>query len=163
MDYNINVKDKRAIKRLYNSKRFKKYPDMFLSNTCTVRVNADDALNADEFIISSKYRILPRKIYLYGKKARRNLENNNNLYCNYWLDIFFKTIEEGNICKYDFEKADSIMELSIGLTREFRMIAFNHRTWTRQNIITFLSCLFNNELEEVCYEQADLLESLYVA
>ena len=38
MQYKFNVKDKRDLKKLEFSKRFIKYPDMFLSETCLVRV-----------------------------------------------------------------------------------------------------------------------------
>ena len=51
MQYKYNVQDEREIKKLSNSKRFSKYPTMFLSNTCVVRVNKDDCLQEDEFTI----------------------------------------------------------------------------------------------------------------
>ncbi len=66
-----DVKDKRAIKRLQNSKRFLEYPNMFLSNTCKVKVNADEYLVADEFTIYCKSRILPKKYIFMGKKQSR--------------------------------------------------------------------------------------------
>ena len=42
MIYKFNVKDKRDVKKLTNSKRFPRYPKMFLRNTCEVRINADE-------------------------------------------------------------------------------------------------------------------------
>ena len=162
MEYQFNIQDKRAIQRLLFSNRFQKYPDMFLNTTCRVRVNGDDGLRADEFTIRSKYRILPRKIYLYGKKTR-NIEEQNNLYLNYWLNIFLHTVEHGNLCKADFEKSDSKYELTIGLPLKYRLQAFSYRQWNRQNVISFLSCLFDNNLEEANYEQQDLFENLLVA
>ena len=66
-----NVSSKRDIKKLYNSQRFPKYPNNFIGDTCQVRVNADDYLINDEFIIKSKYKILPKKIYIFGKKNVR--------------------------------------------------------------------------------------------
>ena len=162
MECKFNVQDKRAIKRLMFSKRFYKYPDMFLNTTCQVKVNGDECLLEDEFTIISKYRILPRKIYLYGKKTK-GTDAENNLYLNYWLSIFLNTIEEGNLCKSDFSKSDSKLELTIGLPLKYRINAFNNSTWTRKNIINFLSCLFDNSIEEINYEQQDLLENLLVA
>lgn len=162
MTYQFNVQDRRAIKRLYNSGRFPKYPDMFLSDTCKVKVNNDDYLFNDEFTIKSKYRILPRKIYLYGKKTR-GVNTENNLYLNYWLKTFLNTVESGNLYKQEFEKSDSKIELTIGLPIEYRANAFNRKRWTRKNVIAFLSCLFDNTLEEINYEQQDLLESLLAA
>lgn len=161
MTYQFDVQNKRDIKKLCNSKRFQKYPDMFLNNTCQVRVNSDELLLEDQFTIYSRYRILPRKIYLYGKKTKSQEEN--NIYLNYWLEIFLKTIESGSLYKYDFAKSDSNLELCIGLPLKYRCAAFNYRTWTRKSIIAFLSCLFDNEIEEADYEQQDLLESLLVA
>ena len=70
MIYKFNVQDKREIKKLTNSKRFSKYPSMFLRNTCEVRVNHDDGFEKDKFVLYSKTNNLPRKIYLYGKKTQ---------------------------------------------------------------------------------------------
>ena len=64
MEYQFNVQDRRAIKRLIYSNRFPKYPDMFLNTTSKVRVNGDEGLITDEFTIKSKYGILPRRIYI---------------------------------------------------------------------------------------------------
>ena len=46
---------------------------------------------------------------------------------------------------------------------EYRCNAFSGREWNRNNIISFLSCLFDNELEEADFEQQDFLEELMVA
>ena len=162
MEYKFSVQDSKAIKRLIYSSRFPKYPDIFLNKTCKVRVNGDEGLMTDEFTIKSKYRILPRKIYLYGKKTSRSQEE-DNLYLNYWLNIFLNTVESGNLCKADFAKSDSKIELTIGLPLKYRLEAFSHRRWSRKNIILFLSCLFDNDIEEVNYEQQDLFEDLLVA
>lgn len=164
MIYRYNVQDKRMMRKLINSKRFPEYPNIFLSNTCKVKVNGDDSLEKDEFIIQSKNTLLPKKIYLYGKKTR-NDEEENNLYINYWLKVFFKTIERGNLYKWDFFKSESKMELTIGLPLKYRLQAFNYKKWDRKDVITFLSCLFNDELEEADYEQQDLflLDNLQAA
>ncbi len=161
MVYKFNVQDKREVKKLINSKRFTKYPCMFLGNTCEVRVNPDECFNEDKFILYSKTNILPRKIYLYGKRTKRNEES--DIYLNYWLDIFLKTVEKGNLCKYDFVKSDSKLELCIGLPLKYRLDAFKYARWTRENIIEFLSCLFDCDLEISDYEQQDLLDNLSVA
>lgn len=163
MEYQFNIKSKRDIKKLNNSKRFIKYPDMFLSNTCSVRINGDEFLNAEEFVIRSKHKVLPRKLCVFGKKNTGYKRNDNDIYLNYWLDIFLKTVEEGNLCKYDFKRVQSKLELSIGLPLEFRRNAFKCRYWSRENIISFLSCLFDIDIEEESYEQQDLLENLLVA
>lgn len=157
-----DISDKRTIKKLSNSKRFLKYPDMFLNNVCQVRVNKDDALCLDEFTIRSKNKILPRKIYLYGKKTN-DIEEENCLYLNYWMQIFMKTLENGYLYKHDFEKSNSKLELTIGLPLRYRLKAFNNRTWSRNDVIQFLSCLFDSELKEETYEQQDLLECILIA
>lgn len=162
MECKFNIQDKKAIKRLMYSNRFRKYPDIFLNTTSNVRVNNDEGLIADEFIIKSKYRILPRKIYIYGKKTFCR-EDENNLYLNYWLSVFLNTVEFGNLCKTDFVKSDSKMELTIGLPLKYRLDAFSYRRWTRKDIISFLSCLFNNDIDEANYEQQDLFEDILVA
>lgn len=161
MQYKFNVKDKRDLKKIEFSKRFIKYPDMFLSETCLVRVNKDDFLKEDEFTIQSKLKILPRKICVYGKKTK--ISEENDLFLNYWINIFFKTVENGNLCKYDFSKCNSKLEMCIGLPYEYRCNAFLGRKWDRNNIINFLSCLFDNELEEADFEQQDFWEELMVA
>lgn len=158
MKLQYNIENSKDVKRLDCSKRFLKYPNMFLSEICDVRVNGDDFLNSDEFIIHSRKKALPRKIYLYGKKGREN--NSDNLYLNYWMKIFLKTVEKGNLYKYDFEKSDSKIELCIGLPLVFRYEAYNYNSWKRENIIEFLSCLFDTYLEESEYEQQDLFEEL---
>lgn len=161
MVYKYNVKDKRKMKKLCNSKRFPKYPTMFLSKTCQVRVNNDDCLKNDSFTICCKYRILPRKIYLFGKKTKPAEEN--DIFLNYWLGVFFETIEEGILHKYDFGKSDSKIELCIGLPLKYRTKAFQYKNWTRKNVIEFLSCLFNCEIQETDYEQQDLFDHIMVA
>ena len=90
----LNVNTKYIYKRLNKlneSGEFRKYPSIFLRNICRVRVNADDYLIEDEFFISSPYMNLPREIYVYGKKLTKS-NDENNIYINYWLDIFLKTI-----------------------------------------------------------------------
>lgn len=156
-----NVKDKKVKKKLEGSKRFMKYPNMFLSNTCKVKVNADDYLIADDFTIYCKAKILPKKIYIYGKKTKPQEEN--NLYLNYWMEVFFKTIENGNLCKQDFKKCTSKAELTIGIPSRLRFHAYHYRSWNRANIIEFLSCLFNIPVEETNYEQQDFIEQMLVA
>ena len=76
------------------------------------------------------------------------------------MKIFLKTVEKGNLYKYDFEKSDSKIELCIGLPLVFRYEAYNYNSWKRENIIEFLSCLFDTYLEESEYEQQDLFEEL---
>lgn len=162
MKCKYDLSDKRAIKKLSSSKRFLKYPDMFLNTTCQVRVNGDDGLRQDEFIIRSKNKILPRKIYIYGKKTIEESEE-ECLFLNYWMQIFFKTVEKGYLYKHDFEKSNSKLELTIGLPYKYREKAFGGRIWSRNNIIQFLCCLFDSELKEENYEQQDLLEFLLSA
>ena len=65
--------------------------------------------------------------------------------------------------KYNFEKCTSKSELCIGLPLEYRCHAFNYESWKKENIIDFLSCLFNTILEEGEYKQQDLWEELLVA
>lgn len=159
-----NVTDRRSIRKLYTSNRFIRYPDMFLNNTCRVKVNQDDYLVADEFTIFSKSKNLPKKILIYGKKTgRTNLPIEDNLYLNYWMDVFLQTVEHGYLCKYDLKKSESKTELTIGLPLHYRRNAFNTNLWKREDIIKFISCLFNTELEEIDYEQQDLIENLLVA
>lgn len=157
MEQIYNVKDKRITKKLISSKRFPKYHDMFLSNTCFVQVNSDDFLIKDEFIIFSKSKVLPKKIYLYGKKTNKN-NNENNIYLNSWMPIFLKTVEQGNLCKFDFSKSTSKLELTIGLPLTYRRLAFKGNYWTKSNVIRFLECLFNIELSETEYIQQNLLD-----
>ena len=161
--YKFNIEDQRDVIKLKNSKRFPKYPNEILSNICEVKVNGDEYLKEDEFLIKSKYNILPKKIFIYGKKSTRNSQSNDNLYTNYWLEIFLKTIEKGLLCKYDLNKNNSASTLEIGLTFDFRRYAFNHIVWTRDKIIKYLSCLFGNTLEEADFKQEDFIENILVA
>lgn len=156
-----NIEDEREIKKLTYSKRFTEYPNMFLSNICEVRVNPDDFLQENNFIIKCRSKILPRQILIYGKKTKNY--PGDDLYLNFWMNIFLKTIEKGYLQKYDFKKNKSKTELSIGLPLEFRRRAFNYKEWKKENIIDFLSCLFNTTLEEGEYKQQDLWEELLVA
>lgn len=155
----LNVNTKviyRKLKKLDESGEFRKYPSLFLRNSCRVRVNKDDYLKEDEFFISSPYMNLPREIYVYGKKSKRNDEN--NIYINYWLEIFLKTIENGYICPNHFKKTTNKYELAIGIPYQYRRMAFSASNWTRSNIVEFLSCLFGTKLQEANYQQQDLLE-----
>lgn len=163
MKIEFDVSDKKRIKMLYKSKRFLEYPKYYLSNVCTVRVNKDEYLFQDEFTIYCKSKILPRKVYIYGKKAVQNVIDDNNLYLNYWIEIFLKTIEKGNLYKKDFEKSNLKSELTIGIPYELRKCAYNHTCWTRANIIEFISCLFNMPVEEINYEQQDIFETMVAA
>ena len=156
-----NVEDEREMKKLNFSKRFTKYPDMFLTNSCEIKVNSDDFLQENSFIINSKFKILTRKIFLYGKRTRSNI--GDDLYLNYWMDIFLKTVEKGYLHKFDFQKCSSKTELCIGLPLEFRKRAFDYKKWSQQKIIEFLSCLFDTTLEENEYDQQDLFDELLVA
>ncbi len=156
----LNIKDKNIftkLNKLQESGELKKYPKALLRNNCRVRVNPDDYLMTDEFILISPYFNLPRDIYIYGKQGREACSE-DNIYLNYWLDVFFKTIENGQICPNQFKKSNLKFELTIGISKEFRQIAYNYNTWTRNNIIEFLSCLFDTRLEEANYQQQDLLE-----
>lgn len=161
MEILYDVTSEKMIKMLTHSNRFTKYPSMFLGNTCKVIVNGDDYLLGDEFIIESKYKILPKTIRLYGKKL--HYQDKDTIFLNYWMDVFLKTIEQGKLSRADFEKSDSKLDLCIGLSKYFRSEAFRCRTWTRGNVINFLSCLFDKELYEVNYKQQDLFEELLVA
>ena len=156
----LNVNTKYIYKRLNKlneSGDFRKYPSIFLRNSCRVRVNKDDYLTEDEFFISSPYMNLPREIYLYGKKLTKS-NDENNIYINYWLDIFLKTIEKGYICPKQFKKSTNHYELAIGIPFQYRRMAFSATRWTRSNIVEFLSCLFGTKLQEANYQQQDLLE-----
>ncbi len=157
MKLKYNMEDLKDIKKLDYSKRFLKYPDMFLGKNCEVKINGDDFFRADSFIICCKKKVLPRRIYIYGKKGRDY--DSDNLYLNYWLKVFLRTVEKGNLFKQNFEKSDSKIELCIGLPYKFRRDAFR-RTWTRKNIIEFLSCLFDTYIEEAEYKQEDFFEQL---
>ena len=159
MSLNINDENiKDELKSLQESGELKKYPIALLRNNCTVRVNPDDYLKSDEFIIISSYSNLPRNIYIYGKG--RQTYSGDDIYLNYWLYIFLKTIEKGEIYPHQFEKSQLKFELAIGISNEFRAKAYQYNTWSRNNIIEFLSCLFDTKLEEVTYQQEDLLETM---
>lgn len=149
----LNIEDK--LNMLNNTGEFKKYPEKMLGKIAKVKVNPDNFLYEDEFIITSYHSNLPREIYLYGKKDTYNTED--NIYFNYWMDIFLKTIENGYLNYDKFEKNNSKYELTIGLPYSFRKDAYC-KTWCRKNIIEFLSCLFDVKLEEIEYQQQDLLE-----
>ena len=156
----LNVNTKYIYKRLNKlneSGEFRKYPSIFLRNSCRVRVNKDDYLTEDEFFISSPYMNLPREIHVYGKKLTKS-NDENNIYINYWLDIFLKTIEKGYICPKQFKKSTNHYELAIGIPFQYRRMAFSATRWTRSNIVEFLSCLFGTKLQEANYQQQDLLE-----
>ena len=156
----LNVNTKYIYKRLNKlneSGEFRKYPSIFLRNSCRVRVNKDDYLTEDEFFISSPYMNLPREIYLYGKKLTKS-NDENNISINYWLDIYLKTIEKGYICPKQFKKSTNHYELAIGIPFQYRRMAFSATRWTRSNIVEFLSCLFGTKLQEANYQQQDLLE-----
>lgn len=157
----LNIKDRNIMRKLtllQESGEFKKYPVGLLRYNCTVKVNPDDYLRADEFMIISSYSNLPRSIFIYGKGKDCNSED--NIYLNYWLDVFFKTIENGKIYPHQFEKSQSKLELTVGISRIFRGKAYHYNTWTRKNIIEFLSCLLDTSLEEANYQQEDLLEEM---
>lgn len=153
----LNVKSnniKNKLEQLNIDGEFIKYPDIFKRNNCLVRVNGDDYLNTDEFLIVSSKFNLPRQIFLYGKKE----SNENIIYLNQWMDIFLDTIENGYISRSDFKKSYLKYELAIGIPYEFRRKAYNGNNWTKNNIIEFLSCLFDTRLEEINYQQQDILE-----
>lgn len=134
---------------------FKKYPAKLLRSSATVKVNPDDFLKKDEFIIVSPYCNLPRNIYIYGKNTADQYED--NIYLNYWMTIFLKTIENGFINQDVFSKCTSKAELTIGLPYEYRRRAYKS-TWKRENIIEFLSCLFDVKLEQANYQQQDWID-----
>ena len=135
----LNVNTKYIYKRLNKlneSGEFRKYPSIFLRNSCRVRVNADDYLIEDEFFISSPYMNLPREIYVYGKKLTKS-NDENNIYMNYWLEVFLRTIEKGYICPKQFKKSTNHYELAIGIPFQYRRMAFSATRWTRSNIVEF--------------------------
>ena len=100
---------------------------------------------------------LPREIYVYGKKLTKS-NDENNIYMNYWLEVFLRTIEKGYICPKQFKKSTNHYELAIGIPFQYRRMAFSATRWTRSNIVEFLSCLFGTKLQEANYQQQDLLE-----
>lgn len=154
----LDIQDEKIIdklKLLDQTGEFKKYPTAMLRNSSTVKVNPDDFFLEDEFIIVSPYCNLPKNIYIYGKKTM--LGQTNDIYCNYWMDIFLKTIEKGNISQDYFSKSTNKYELTIGLPHEYRRKAYGV-TWKRENLIEFLSCLFDVTLEQANYQQQDWID-----
>lgn len=154
----LNVKSNNILDRLNMldaTGEFERYPNAMLRKTSIVKVNPDDFLIEDEFIIASPFCNLPKEIYLYGKNTRDSYED--NIYFNYWMEVFLNTIEKGYLYHDKFDKSLSKYELTIGLPYEFRRSAYRS-FWSRKNVIDFLSCLFNIKLEEVNYKQEDLLD-----
>lgn len=159
MQYDVSKKNiSKRLNKANESGTFKKYPDILLDTTCLVRVNGDDYLNRDEFMIKTDFPILPRSIVLYGKKHKTNEDDTDNIYLNYWMEIFLKTIEHGKIQNRVFKRSANKNELSIGLPLMFRSNAFNSCNWSRENVIKFLSCLFGVEIRESYYYQQLLLD-----
>ena len=159
MQYDVSKKN--IIKRLYRaneSGKFKKYPDFLLGKTCLVKVNGDDCLVQEEFMIRADFAILPRSIVVYGKKHKQGEDDTNNIYLNYWLEIFLKTIECGKMQNRVFKKTANKNELAIGLPIMFRLNAFNGASWTKKDIIRFLSCLFGIEIQESYFHQQIFLD-----
>lgn len=159
MQYDVCKKN--ILKRLSNaneSGKFKKYPDFLLGKTCLVKVNGDDYLKQEDFIIKADFPILPRSIVIYGKKHKPGENDSDNIYFNYWMETFLKTIETGIIYKRKFKKSTNKNELTIGLPIMFRLNAFNSCTWSKDNIIKFLSCLFGIEIQESYFHQQIFLD-----
>lgn len=157
----FDVSKKNVIKRLNNaneSGNFIKYPDFLLGKTCLVKVNGDDYLKQEEFMIRTDFPILPRSIVIYGKKHKQGEDDTNNIYLNYWLEIFLKTIEYGKITKRLLKKSSEKNELTIGLPLMFRLNAFNGSYWCKEDIIKFLSCLFGIEIQESYFHQQTFLD-----
>ena len=157
----LNIKDNKfddKLNQLLENEELKKYHTILLTNSCRVRVNPDDYLMTEDFILVSPYFNLPRSIYIYGKAEETNSED--NIYLNYWFDVFSKTIEKGNIIPQQFKKSEIKYELTIGLSKEFRGRAYNYNTWDKNNIIEFLCCLFNSTLQEAKFQQQDLLDQM---
>lgn len=159
MQYDVSKKN--IIKRLNNaneSGKFKKYPDFLLGRTCLVRVNGDDFLSKEEFMIKADFSILPRSIVIYGKKHKPSEDDTDNIYLNHWMEIFLKTIECGKIYNKQFKRSTNKNELTIGLPLMFRLNAFNGATWSKEDIIKFLSCLFGIEIQESYFHQQVFLD-----
>lgn len=157
----FDVSKGNVLKRLNNANEsgsFIKYPDFLLGKTCLVKVNGDDYLKQEEFMIRADFPILPRSIMIYGKKHKPGENDKDNIYLNYWLEIFLKTIECGKITNRLFKKSLSKNELAIGLPLTFRMNAFNCYTWGKEDIIKFLSCLFGIEIQESYFHQQIFLD-----
>ena len=127
-------------------------------NALIVKVNGDDYLKQEEFMIRADFPILPRSIVIYGKKHKQGENDKDNIYLNYWLEIFLKTIECGKMTNRLFKKSLSKNELAIGLPLTFRMNAFNCYTWGKEDIIKFLSCLFGIEIQESYFHQQIFLD-----
>lgn len=156
----FDVSNKNLMKRLIRANetgKFKEYPKYLMDNTCIVKVNKDDYLLEDEFMISSDDYILPRCIRIYGKKHKAGTNDQDNIYFNYWIETFTKTIQNGNICKNNFNKSMAT-DLAIGLTMTFRMDSFHYSNWNREKIIKFLTCLFGTNIKESNYYQPNVLE-----
>lgn len=159
MPYDVSKKNIRKKLNIANeSGKFKKYPDFLLGKTCLVKVNGDDCLIQEEFMIRADFPILPRSIVVYGKKHRPSEDDTDNIYLNYWLEIFLKTIECGKIHNRLFKKSTNKNELAIGLPFMFRLNAFNGASWSKENIIRFLSCLFGIEIQESYFHQQIFLD-----
>ncbi len=159
MQYDVSKKN--IIRRLNNaneSGKFKKYPDFLLGKTCLVKVNGDDFLKKEEFMIKADYPVLPRSIVVYGKKHKPSEDDTDNIYINYWMEIFLKTIECGKIQNRQFKRSANKNELTIGLPLMFRMNAFNSCIWSKANVIKFLSCLFGIEIQESYFHQQIFLD-----
>lgn len=156
----FDVSNKNLMKRLTKANetgRFKEYPKYLLDNTCIVKVNRDDYLTGDEFMIISDTYVLPRCIRIYGKKHKAGTNDQDNIYFNYWLEIFTKTIQSGYICKNNFNKSMPT-DLAIGLSMTFRMNSFQYSNWNKEKIIKFLGCLFGTNIKESNYYQPNVLE-----
>lgn len=154
----LNVKSQNILSKLSmlnDAGEFKRYPTSMLRNNARVRVNHDSYLEEDDFIIVSPYFNLPREIYIYGKKTRSSDED--SIYLNYWMPVFLNTVENGTLNYGQFEKSFSKYEMTIGLPYLYRCKAYGN-SWQRENIIEFLSCLFNVKLEQANYQQEDLLD-----
>lgn len=158
MHYDVSKKN--TIKRLYKadeSGTFNKYPDFLLGRTCLVKVNGDDYLKQEEFMIKADTPILPRSIILYGKKHKQGEDDTDNIYLNYWMEVFLKTIENGKIYKRLLNRKLNKNELTVGLPLMFRLNAFSC-TWTKEDVIKFLSCLFGMEIHESYFHQQIILD-----
>lgn len=151
----LNVKSQNILSKLTllnNTGEFKKYPTSMLKNNSRVRVNRDSYLVEDDFIIVSPYFNLPREIYIYGKST-----GEDNIFLNYWMPVFLNTVENGYLNFESFKKSTSKYEMTIGLPYSYRSKAYS-KAWQRENIIEFLSCLFNVRLEQANYQQEDMLD-----
>lgn len=154
----LNVRSQNILSKLTllnDTGEFKKYPTSMLRNSARVRVNRDSYLVEDDFIIVSPYCNLPREIYIYGKNTGSTGED--NIFLNYWMPVFLNTVENGYLNCENFKKSTSKYEMTIGLPYSYRSKAYTCN-WKRDNIIEFLSCLFNVRLEQANYQQEDMLD-----